>query len=147
MKRIAIAIAAIAAMAVGGVESAQAQDPSLYPFVPFGVYQPYGARYGTRTPTPPYFSLNPPVYYGARHARPYGMSPFAAPPMVSAPQGYKGRLRSGFAEPEFQTPPPPEKPMPTCGHCCQHVYQAAPVKVGLVQSNPFVASETKLAKN
>lgn len=64
--------------------TAAAQNPGQYGFLPFGFYQPYGANYGTSLKTPPYFALNPPVYYGTRHARPYGLSPFASPPMVAA---------------------------------------------------------------
>lgn len=33
-------------------------------------------------PTPPYFALHPPVYYEGIVKRPYGISPFAAPPGV-----------------------------------------------------------------
>jgi hypothetical protein len=33
----------------------------------------------------PYFSLHPPVYYGARVARTYGYGPFAYPPWVLTP--------------------------------------------------------------
>lgn len=36
----------------------------------------------------PYFSLHPPVYYGKRYARPYGVSPFAAWPQLSANKSY-----------------------------------------------------------
>jgi hypothetical protein len=37
-----------------------------------------GSLYGLgRIPTPPYFALHPPVYYGQRHFRDYGGSPFA----------------------------------------------------------------------
>ena len=40
-----------------------------------GYYRhPY--RWG-RVPTPPYFALHPPVYYGQQYRRPYGVSPFA----------------------------------------------------------------------
>jgi hypothetical protein len=39
-----------------------------------------GSNYGYsyRLPTPPYFSIFPPVYYGRRYERPYGDSPFAS---------------------------------------------------------------------
>jgi hypothetical protein len=37
--------------------------------------QPYVAA-------PPYFAIHPPVYYGKRYTRPYGVSPFAAPPQL-----------------------------------------------------------------
>lgn len=74
-------------------------------FVPFGFYQPYGIRYSTTVRTPPYFAVNPPVYYGPRYARPYGESPFASPPLLSAPTSYQ-------VQPAAQFVPPPK----TIGH-------------------------------
>ena len=38
-----------------------------------------------RLPLPPYFALHPPVYYGIRYGRPYGVSPFPVPPRVRVP--------------------------------------------------------------
>ena len=47
-------------------------------------YAGYGGYYGSYiqpfVAAPPYFALHPPVYYGKRYTRPYGESPFAAPP-------------------------------------------------------------------
>ena len=107
-------------------------------FLPYGFYQPYGASYSTSIRTPPYFATNPPVYYGARHARPYGLSPFAAPPMVSAGAGYQSRLRSKFMEPRVSTP------APILTNPCIHTRAARPtdrhasgVKLGAIQDNPF----------
>lgn len=42
-------------------------------------------------PAPPYFALHPPVYYGARYARPYGESPFAALPQLQPSPGYHAK--------------------------------------------------------
>ena len=105
-------------------------------FLPFGFYQPYGAQYSTSMRTPPYFATNPPVYYGARHARPYGLSPFASPPMVSAGPGYHSRLRSGFQTPHTPTP------TPVLSNPCIHTRTARPtdIKLGKVQFNPFVGT-------
>lgn len=41
------------------------------------VSDPYSSG---RIPTPPYFAIHPPVYYGLRVGMPYGDSPFARPP-------------------------------------------------------------------
>ncbi|WP_164101269.1 hypothetical protein [Candidatus Laterigemmans baculatus] len=71
-----------------------------------GFYQPYGIRYSTSVRTPPYFAVNPPVYYGARHARPYGISPFASLPQVEAGSGYHSRHLADFVVP----------PAPICGN-------------------------------
>ncbi len=39
-----------------------------------------------RIPTPPYFALNPPVYYSLPVPRTYGYSPYAYPPYVRTPE-------------------------------------------------------------
>ncbi|MCD0461578.1 hypothetical protein [Roseiconus lacunae] len=144
MKRFAFVAAAFAAMIVCSSQQASATSPFGYPFVPYGIYQPYGAQYGSTLQTPPYFALNPPVYYGARHARPYGMSPFAAPPMVEAGPGYRGRLTNEFVYPEYEKPAPA---CPTCSAnpCVSHAKIKAAPKLGVVKNNPFV-TETKIAK-
>ena len=36
----------------------------------------------------PYFALHPPVYYGQKYTRPYGVSPFAAWPQLQGNPGY-----------------------------------------------------------
>jgi hypothetical protein len=58
----------------------------------YGPYcNPYSADFSGlyrvgRIPTPPYFSLHPPVYYSYPVARPYGYSPYAYPPYVMTPE-------------------------------------------------------------
>ncbi len=85
MKRYLLAAAFVTSIAIAGSSDASAQfGGGNFGFAPFGFYQPFGAQYSTSIRTPPYFATNPPVYYGARHARPYGLSPFAAPPQVQA---------------------------------------------------------------
>ena len=121
-------------------------------FQPFGFYQPYGAFYGTTLSRPPHFALNPPVYYGARYARPYGLSPFASPPLVTAGLEYRGRLRTQFVPPPITGPAvaPPRAVRP-CGHCraasarpnkfVHHSHAARPAVVrGPVRNNPFVTA-------
>ena len=147
MKRsLVIAILAVAAIGLSN-QQASAQFPANYGFQPWGFYMPYGSRFGTSIKTPPYFATNPPVYYGARHARPYGLSPFASPPLVTPGNDYRTRLRSDFLEPVRPTP------QPTCNPCVSHsktIKKAKSnqvVKKGSVQVNPFVVSETdKIAK-
>lgn len=112
--------------------SAAHPHPFGFGFQPFGFYQPYGAQYGTNIRTPPYFATNPPVYYGARHARPYGVSPFASPPQVRAPATYTARLRSQFES------------GPTGSPCCNPYVHQAPThsvtssKKGPIRRNPYV---------
>ena len=66
--------------------ASEAQDP--YGFQ-FGYTLGYQNSFRNRLPTPPYFSVFPPVYYGKRFERPYGDSPYASfPQLRSAPDYY-----------------------------------------------------------
>ena len=176
MKRFTI----LAVLVIAAVVSSRANaggpavpSPFGFGFQPFGFYQPYGAHYQSRIATPPYFSLNPPVYYGARHARPYGISPFASPPVVTPAANYRSRLRSDFLEPRVPTPGPASRfGVPTIGAPCGNPFcgepanleslastqsdEAGPAPVmsvegrdrpaaGVVRHNPFVASEIRVA--
>jgi hypothetical protein len=47
-----------------------------------------GIGWQSYTPAPPYFALHPPVYYGQRFTRPYGVSPFAAWPQLQPNAAY-----------------------------------------------------------
>ena len=149
MKRLVTAALLALTAAVFTSDTASAQQPyNNLGFFPYGFYQPYGARYGTTLRTPPYFATNPPVYYGARHSRPYGISPFASPPVVAPGADYKSRLRIQFEQPRIETPGP--APRMYCNPC---VSQSSAVgdqpKMGLVRENPFVndgEASDKLAK-
>ncbi len=157
MKRLAVASLIALAVAVFASDTARAGHPAGigYPFYPFGFYQPYGARIGSSLPTPPYFSMNPPVYYGARYARPYGMSPFASPPVVTAPGGYEGRLQHQFQAPPTKLFPPRCNPYlcksseSTNPYVDKSTVVAPVAKVGAVRENPFFQppEPEKLAKN
>lgn len=126
-------------------DNASAQNRGPYGWLPFGFYQPYGATYSNSIRTPPYFSTNPPVYYGARHSRPYGISPFASPPLVYAGENYKSRLRTQFKQPLVPTPerlPMPPAQQAPCNPCISHssVIQASntTAQQGQVRFNPYV---------
>jgi hypothetical protein len=139
MKRFLVASLLAFAAALLTSDTASAQRPGNYSFLPFGFYQPYGAFYGNSLRTPPYFALNPPVYYGARHSRPYGVSPFASPPLVTAGQDFQTRLRTQFEQPRVPTPGPYLRPE-SCNPCVSHSSVVRPqVKIGQVQNNPFVS--------
>ncbi|MEM1228775.1 MAG: hypothetical protein AAGJ40_24080 [Planctomycetota bacterium] len=77
------------ALATVASSDAHAHGFAPFGFQGFGFYQPYGITYRSSVPTPPYFAINPPVYYGTRHYRPYGTSPFASPPVRTAPTPYE----------------------------------------------------------
>lgn len=138
---------------------AAAQGASQFGFLPFGFYQPYGGTYGTSLKTPPYFALNPPVYYGTRHARPYGLSPFASQPMVTAGKNYQSRLRVQFEQPRVPTPGPAPRGDTRCNPCLEDPGKSivpetlAPGKatqalaVGSVRLNPFVTDDKELLSN
>ncbi len=72
---------------------------SVQAYEPFGLYG-YGLALGpsyvfrNRLPTPPYFSVYSPVYYGQQYERPYGISPFASLPEVHVPQTYIAQPRA-----------------------------------------------------
>lgn len=60
-----------------------------------------GAQYAFRNslPTPPYFSIYSPVYYGARFQRPYGDSPYASYPLLGQVPGYTPVPKESYAIP------------------------------------------------
>ncbi len=157
-------LASLFALSVAAVsqQTASAQQANNYGYLPFGFYQPYGATYGTSLRTPPYFAMNPPVYYGARHSRPYGISPFASPPVVSAGANYHSRLRTQFEQPRIPSPGPMMmEPRPTsnplCNPCLSQskafgketkivATEMGATKMGAVQLNRFVAQADLIAK-
>lgn len=59
-------------------------------------------QFRNRLPAPPYFAVYPPVYYGERYARPYGESPFASWPLLSAGDDY--RVRPHMAPVSYPNP-------------------------------------------
>jgi hypothetical protein len=148
MKRLLIALLFVFVAGLITSDTASAQNRGPYGFMPFGFYQPYGATYSTSIRTPPYFSTNPPVYYGARHARPYGISPFASPPLVHSGENYKSRLRTQFSQPRVPTPesvplPPTQAPQAQAqfNPCVSHSSVIKPANAdpqGGVRFIPFV---------
>lgn len=159
MKRLLIPCCLLALAFFCVPRQAASQDASQFGFLPFGFYQPYGGTYGTSLKTPPYFALNPPVYYGTRHARPYGLSPFASPPMVTAGENYQSRLRVQFQQPRVATPSPVRSGGTRCNPSLEDpstiivpetltpgkATQAS--AIGSVQLNPFVTDDKDLVNN
>jgi len=150
----------VAAIAFLCVETqAQAQFPGGFGFQPFGFYQPYGIQYRSSVATPPYFSVNPPVYYGTRHSRPYGISPFAAPPQVTAPPNYQGGpMPSGLRQRHYGGPvgnpficrneafePKNVRISRTEGESRADVVSADPSTPGEIRENPFFEKEVRFA--
>lgn len=151
MKRLVLIAAVMLAACACGQNSTQAADPAAYSGFPFGFgfYQPYGIRYSTSVRTPPYFAVNPPVYYGQRHYRPYGASPFASLPLVEAGENYRTRPADRF----FAPPPQPPVVNPYCANLkgvdasrTAQVSEVREVKPSPIQINPFVAERVAVAK-
>lgn len=144
MKRLLFACAAIVALSSAATE-VSAQSPAPYAHGSLGFFNPYSFPASGSVRTPPYFSVHPPVYYSTRHARPYGMSPFAAPPMVTPGANYRGRQAAEFT---------PKTTQPSsCSHCGgtieahPHVpSEPAGFAIGEIQRNPF-ATSTQLAES
>jgi hypothetical protein len=129
----------LAALALGTLPADRAAAfDGTFPWQ-YGFWQPYGAQYSTSIRTPPHFALNPPVYYGSRHARPYGLSPFAAVPQVTAGDDYRSRLH------------PETAPYHGCALCLagSHTIEGAAVErvaKGPVRSNPLADQDPQVAK-
>ena len=138
-------------MAAASVQDATANDgfSFLGGQLGFGFYQPYGIRYSTSVRTPPYFAVNPPVYYGERHYRPYGASPFASLPLVQAGQGYTTRAAGERSTPSLSVPHPSAGIVnPFCANLIDTAAGAKLVSVeiprqapSIVHANPFVGSQ------
>ena len=86
MKRLVCKILlAFGSIGVISTSTASAIDPLVGLPYAWGLGAQYAFR--NRMPTPPYFSIYSPVYYGARYQRPYGDSPYASPYPGPMPMG------------------------------------------------------------
>jgi len=82
MKRILILAIAAVAMVFTTSTDASAQSYSNGYAFGTGIGQSFRGGFGggSRFTAPPYFAQFPPVYYNGIVRRPYGISPYAAPP-------------------------------------------------------------------
>lgn len=74
------------------ISPANAQSPFA---LQYGYSLGMSSSFKNRLPTPPYFAVYPPVYYGKRYARPYGDSPYASWPTLQAAPGYYAEPMEG----------------------------------------------------
>ncbi|TWU39665.1 hypothetical protein [Novipirellula artificiosorum] len=137
MNKLSIAIVVAIAAALSSANCASAQYPGFLGGYGCGSGYNFYGGFGGGYRTPPYFAMHPPVYYGARYARPYGMSPFPASPMVTAPESYRGRLESEFIQPGVPRVNHSSNP---CVSCSTAFSVEEPAQ-GPVRSNPFVEGE------
>ncbi len=95
----------------------------------YGGFQPGARPYAA---TPPYFALHPPVYYGQRYTRPYGVSPFATWPQVRANNSYAPNRATESAHvignPHY---------MPAAAPCCGNGLATKEVAKPVVIENPY----------
>lgn len=112
---------------------ATAQDPAFGFLYGYGLGQ--AQRYRNNIPTPPYFAIHPPVYYGKRFERPYGDSPFASWPTLGANPNYRPELKQDLSQ-EVRNPHvgAPESSQPPMA-------QNRAVGKRVVIENPFVVGE------
>jgi hypothetical protein len=115
-----------------------------WPYGGFGVGYGFpigaGGYYGYRgnIPTPPYFAIHPPVFYGERVERPYGISPFAAlPPMHSElvkakPAPIKAMIANPYIEESVEAIPA--------------VNQVSQIPKPTIIVNPYVLDKSTLAR-
>ncbi len=125
-----------------GAQSAQALDPAFG--FQFGYALGQANQFRNRLPAPPYFAVYPPVYYGERYARPYGESPFASWPLLTAGEDYRPKAaRSAvmYANPHVKGASP-------CNGCIQPTADASEVSTGkfVTIDNPFASTNSALAK-
>ncbi len=127
-----VLLAALAGSLSLGSTEANGQDPAFGFLYGYSVGQ--SQRFRSNLPTPPYFSIYPPVYYGERYARPYGDSPFASWPTLQSNPAYrpepKQDMRQGIVN-------------PYCSPSNEHVPAPAPVAIGkkVTIINPYVLVE------
>ena len=136
--KLILSIAAV--LAVGNfAPSVQAQGP--YGFQ-FGYAQGYQNSFRNRLPTPPYFAIYPPVYYGKRYERPYGDSPYAAFPQLQSAPDYHPVLKetplrsTTVMNPQVQYSGPTNEPV-----------AVAPPRVGRTVEiiNPYAMEKEQIA--
>ncbi|MDZ4850733.1 MAG: hypothetical protein SGI77_15710 [Pirellulaceae bacterium] len=128
---------------VGTAQSVQAYD-SAFGFA-FGYSLGQANQFRNRLPAPPYFAIHPPVYYGQRHERPYGESPFASWPLLQSNENYQVRAKQSpleIANPHVPTATP-------CASCGVPVAEAVIESTGkfVMIDNPFVISSEAIASS
>ena len=84
-----------------------------------------------RIPTPPYFSIHPPVYYSAPVPRTYGYSPYAYPGSVRTPD-LEFEKKVAIIQNPFTSDKKNKKEMKTAGSKARMIV------------NPFVRSENTM---
>ncbi len=127
----------------GSGQVVQAYEPGIS--FAFGYSLGQANQFRNRLPAPPYFSVYPPVYYGQRHERPYGESPYASWPLLQSSSDYSVQPKRSpvqFVNPHVSTPTP-------CASCQQPTAQMNSIEQGKMVTieNPYVISAGSVASN
>ena len=89
MKLATLLLPCLLAIGMASTAKADGNDLGLAYLYGYGGFN--NGRITSYVPAPPYFALHPPVYYGQRFTRPYGVSPFAAWPQLQSSAHYAPR--------------------------------------------------------
>ncbi|MCY2974429.1 MAG: hypothetical protein NTW52_07140 [Planctomycetota bacterium] len=123
----------VAIVACAGVSSSVQEAKAFDPFIGSTFMSGYNNGYSYRLPTPPYFSIFPPVYYGRRYERPYGDSPFASQSLLGGNPTYN--IRPKQSPVQWSVPVESAQEFPT----------AVGKQVTIV--NPYVRADKAVAGN
>ena len=89
----------------------------------------------------PYFSMHPPVYYGQRYMRPYGVSPFASLPQLSANPAYAPEIYQVPVPAQTVQNPHPPVPGVVKSPAANKIVVAEPIKPLVIQ-NPYYTGDS-----
>lgn len=98
-----------------------------------------------RLPTPPYFSIYSPVYYGQQYQRPYGISPYAALPQVNVPPSYQAEPRATVRSVVVPNVCLEAASEPTQSVSTEEESPLASVGKSVWVENPFVSKDSAIA--
>jgi hypothetical protein len=135
------AILSVIALAIGAGQASADNGWAVAARYGYGGFNNFAIR--PYVPAPPYFALHPPVYYGARYARPYGDSPFAAFPQLQPGPGYHAKpYVDSWVTVNNPYCPAVVVPTPVASPVVQH----APVQPLLVDNPHFKSERTQLTQ-
>lgn len=145
MKSLALAAIAAAALliALPADSSAQGFGSGGHGFYGFGQSNIFDLYRSGRSPIPPYFALNPPVYYSYPVPRTYGYSPFYYPGDVRTPDIVEGGQPLEIINPYVpsSSTTPAAKPAPeSSASTPRRAVRPQP----LVVENPFVTTPSEI---
>lgn len=143
IRRLCLSTLFASILLAGAGQSVQAYEPG-FSFA-FGYSLGQANQFRNRLPAPPYFSVHPPVYYGERHERPYGESPYASWPLLQSSSDYSARPKRS----PVQIVNPHAPSATPCASCGQPVAIGQSIEMGKMVTieNPYVISASSVAKN